>query len=56
MATAPDKESNKVEQMHTRLRECIEEARRLTEKAQKLIRKYHEMRDRRSDQIGTHSR
>lgn len=49
MATKPDRDIHKLEQMNRLLRECIAEASRLSERAQSLIRKYQEMVERRRD-------
>ena len=49
MATKPDKDIKKLEQMNRLLRECIAEAKRLSERAQQLVRKYQERFERRSD-------
>ena len=49
MAANPDTEHRKLEAMNRMLRECIAEAKRLSERAQQLIRKYQEMAARRPD-------
>ena len=55
MATKPDNEirkpdrDRKLEQMNRLLRDCIAEARRLSERAHSLVRKYQEMVERRPD-------
>lgn len=53
MATNPNHEFAHIERQHRRLRECIAEVKRLNKMARRLLKKYHEMKQREPKRVGT---